>query len=167
MSARPRTIWRCQQCGSSALKWLGRCPDCGEYGSFVEELDAPAMSSESHASSSRELSLSQVDTGEAARLDTGIEELDRVLGGGLVSGSLVLIGGEPGIGKSTLLLQASASVARTGQRVLYVCGEESPAQIGMRARRLGIDADSLFLLPEVDVAAMEQAVRRDPPGLLV
>ncbi|PKQ30327.1 MAG: DNA repair protein RadA [Actinobacteria bacterium HGW-Actinobacteria-10] len=167
MAARPRTIWRCQQCGASALKWLGRCPDCGEYGSFVEELDAPVASSQSSGSALRELSLSQADTGDGERLQTGISELDRVLGGGLVTGSLVLIGGEPGIGKSTLLLQASASVADAGSRVLYVCGEESPSQIAMRARRLDIDADSLFLLPEVDVTAMEQAVRRDPPGLLV
>ena len=101
------------------------------------------------------------------RLKTHIDELDRVIGGGLVEGSLTLLGGEPGIGKSTLLLQASGEIAARGGSVLYVCGEESPSQVAMRARRLGLDADGLALLPEVDIVRIEAAVRADPPSVLV
>jgi DNA repair protein RadA/Sms len=112
--------------------------------------------------------LAEAGGGTAARrVETGIPELDRVLGGGLVVGSLVLLGGEPGIGKSTLLLQASEAVAASGKRVLYVCGEESPDQIGMRARRLAIGSAGVMLLPEVDVVAVESSVRSVPPDLLV
>jgi DNA repair protein RadA/Sms len=105
--------------------------------------------------------------GDEQRISTGVDEFDRVLGGGLVEGSLVLLGGEPGIGKSTLLLQAAEAVAGGGTNVLYVCGEESPRQIALRARRIGAVSENLALLPEVDVSAVEDIVRRDMPGLLV
>lgn len=166
MAARPRTIWRCQQCGASAPKWLGRCPDCGEYGTYVEEAEQ-AQRAGASVPAKTAVPLSDAGAIEDRRLATGIAELDAVLGGGLVTGSLVLIGGEPGIGKSTLLLQASGAIATSGRRVLYVCGEESPAQIGLRARRLGLSTDQVLLLPEVDMAAVEDAVRREKPDLLV
>lgn len=167
MVARARTVWRCQQCGASALKWLGRCPDCGEYGTYVEEAEERNAATASSASYRAPVPLSETGTIEHRRIATGIDELDRVLGGGLVPGSLVLLGGEPGIGKSTLLLQATGSLASAGQSVLYVCGEESPEQVGMRARRLGITGESIALLPEVDVMHVEAVVAQSRPMLLV
>ncbi len=169
MSPKVRTVWRCQQCGASAPKWLGRCPECGEFGTYVEEMERSERNgpSVSRLSASRPVPLSEATAEDALRIPTGTPEFDRVLGGGLVPGSLVLLGGEPGIGKSTLLLQVSDGVARNGTSVLYVCGEESTSQVGMRARRLGIKGDGLELMPEVDVEAVEHAVRERRPGLLV
>lgn len=167
--AKVRTLWRCQTCGCTAPKWLGRCPDCAEFGTFVEELvqrDSEALSG--HAGIAAE-AVALVDAGAETkeRLSSGIPELDRVLGGGLVSGSLVLLGGEPGIGKSTLLLQASGMVAERGNAVLYACGEESPSQIALRAARLGLNGEGITLLPEVDASALERAVIQLHPALLV
>lgn len=159
-----RTIWRCAQCGHAEPKWAGRCSDCGEYGTFAEE--AATGSPRSNAPSVRPVSLSDVETGADHRVPTGIGELDRVLGGGLVKGSLVLLGGEPGIGKSTLLLQLADAVAARNVRVLYVCGEESPAQVRMRADRLGCVA-AIDLLPVTDVSVVEQVVLSDGYDLLV
>ncbi|MDP2232869.1 MAG: DNA repair protein RadA [Actinomycetota bacterium] len=165
--ARVRTVWRCQQCGASAPKWLGRCPDCTEYGTYVEELEAAPVVSSSSTLRQVPVPLSDTASIEHARTIVGIDEFDRVLGGGLVRGSLVLIGGEPGIGKSTLLLQAAGSLSEAGRTVLYVCGEESPEQIGMRARRLGIEGKGISMLSEVDVAHVEATVRELRPDLLV
>lgn len=168
MAARARTVWRCQNCGASALRWMGRCADCGEYGTLVEEIEQPVGTSRQAASASAHtVGLDAVGAAEAPRVSTGIEELDRVLGGGLVGGSLVLLGGEPGIGKSTLLLQAADSLAQSGHDVLYVCGEESPQQVGLRARRLGAASDRVALLPELDVTAVEATVRERRPAVLV
>jgi DNA repair protein RadA/Sms len=147
---------------------MGRCNDCGEFGSFVEEIVQPAGTSRQAARAIAEpIALDAAGATEASRTTTGIAELDRVLGGGLVGGSLVLLGGEPGIGKSTLLLQTADAMARGGADVLYVCGEESPQQVGLRARRLGADSDRVALLPELDVAAVEAAVRDRRPDVLV
>ncbi len=167
MGSKPRTVWRCQQCGATALRWFGRCNECGEYGSLVEEIERPAKP-ERVAGRSAHVALSELASEDDAERDsTGIGEFDRVLGGGLVKGSLVLLGGEPGIGKSTLLLQVAESLAGRGSRVLYVCGEESPQQVALRARRLGAKADSLLLLPEVDIAAIESATEELGPDLLI
>ncbi|MBI5231904.1 MAG: DNA repair protein RadA [Coriobacteriales bacterium] len=166
--ARARTVWRCQTCGASAPRWLGRCNECGEFGTFVEEAER-----ESRAASSRSASnvtpvpLSSVGADEAPRIAVGIPELDRALGGGLVSGSLVLLGGEPGIGKSTLILQAADALGKQGRRVLYVCGEESPQQIGLRARRISAISEGVELLAELDIAAVEVAVTQTRPDFLV
>ena len=165
--ARTRTVWRCQQCGAAAPKWLGRCPDCAEYGTYVEEIDVPRASASAVTAHRAPVLLSQTGSIEHERVATGIDELDRVLGGGLVPGSLVLIGGEPGIGKSTLLLQATGTLSAAGRSVLYVCGEESPEQVGMRARRLGIAGDSISLLSEVDISHVEAVVSQSHPDLLV
>jgi len=166
--AKPRSVWRCQNCGASAPRWIGRCPDCGEYGTYVEELEQPVgQGRQAAASSATVVRLDAVGTVDAPREPTGIPELDRVLGGGLVAGSMVLLGGEPGIGKSTLLLQAADSLATGGSEVLYVCGEESPQQIGIRARRLGTLDQRVGLLPELDIAAVEGVVRERHPSVLV
>jgi len=163
---RAKTQWRCQSCASSAPKWLGRCPGCGEYNTYVEEVESAAAGFRSVRAAQR-IPLTEAYGHEDRRESCGIEELDRVLGGGLVAGSLVLLGGEPGIGKSTLLLQVASLVAASGGSVLYVCGEESPSQVGLRARRIGANSTGVDLMPETDIAAVESAVRSAPPALLI
>jgi DNA repair protein RadA/Sms len=161
-----RSIWRCGQCSRVEAKWAGRCPECGEYGTFVEEVSAGAGASSRASGAVRPVRLSEVATAGDRRLASGIDEFDRVLGGGLVRGSLVLLGGEPGIGKSTLLLQVADSLARSGARVLYACGEESPAQVKMRAERLGCAGD-IGLLPVTDVSLVESAALEDACDVLI
>ncbi|MFI5289217.1 MAG: DNA repair protein RadA, partial [Polyangia bacterium] len=157
----------CQACGFSAVKWLGRCTECGEYGTLVEESLSSAQPAGA-LSSARPTSISEVRTDDAPRLPTGSAELDRVLGGGLVPGSLVLLGGDPGIGKSTLLLQALDGVARSGKRVLYVSGEESVQQTALRAERLGARSASLMVLAETQLEKiLEQAEAMKPAVLAV
>jgi len=162
-----RSIWRCGQCSHTEAKWAGRCPECGEYGTFVEEVTAQSgASSRASGPAVRPVRLSEVATAGDKRLASGVDEFDRVLGGGLVRGSLVLLGGEPGIGKSTLLLQVADSLARAGARVLYACGEESPAQVKMRAERLGCTGD-IGLLPVTDVSLVEAAALDDGADVLI
>src|SRR5437868_2147105 len=147
--SKTKTMFVCQQCGSEQPKWFGRCPDCGEWNTFVETVvSAPTPAqAQAHAAmlrgdgtGNRPTSIAQVQNDNFARIQVPGEEFNRVLGGGIVPGSLVLIGGEPGIGKSTVLLQISSDLAIFGDRpVLYVSGEESPQQIKLRASRLGIN----------------------------
>ena len=166
--AKPRSVWRCQNCGTSASRWMGRCSACGEFGTFVEEIEQPSGAIRGAAVvAAQPVGLDEVEASDTPRTETGIPELDRVLGGGLVAGSLVLLGGEPGIGKSTLLLQVADALGRGGADVLYACGEESPQQIGLRARRLGATSARVALVPELDVAALEETVRRRKPAVLV
>ncbi|MHB1342283.1 MAG: DNA repair protein RadA [Coriobacteriia bacterium] len=165
--AKLRTEWRCQQCGHAAAKWLGKCPECGEFGTFVEEMRSqPSGSGPSGGIARTPVKLSDVQSTSAARVRTGVAEFDRVLGGGLVRGSLVLLGGEPGIGKSTLLLQTAGSLAETGSQVLYVCGEESAEQVKLRAERLGSSGD-ILLLPETDIASVIATALSIRPDILV
>lgn len=164
---RARSVWRCGQCSHIEPKWAGRCPACGEYGTFIEEAaEQSAASSRAAVPATRPVRLSDVQTAGDKRMPTGVDEFDRVLGGGLVRGSLVLLGGEPGIGKSTLLLQVADALARAGTRVLYVCGEESPAQVKMRAERLGCSGD-IGLLPSTDVGVIEATALQDHADVLV
>ncbi|MEL7602765.1 MAG: DNA repair protein RadA, partial [Bacillota bacterium] len=155
-------VFFCGECGYESSKWLGKCPGCGSWNTMVESATVSVRAAGAFAQAQP---LSQVDSASAARIGTGMAELDRVLGGGLVPGMTVLIGGDPGIGKSTLLLQVTAHLAAQG-KVLYVSGEESPAQIKMRAERLHIGADVL-LLAETDLAAVEAEIRRLKPGFVV
>jgi DNA repair protein RadA/Sms len=166
--ARPHSTWRCQQCGHATPRWLGRCPECGEYGTFVEEAQAPqATGGSSVVGAPRPVTaLADVTLSPEMRFPTGIGEFDCVLGGGLVRGSAVLIGGEPGIGKSTLLLQAAGRLGARGVRVLYVCGEESVQQVRSRADRVGAAA-GITLLPEVDAAAIEATVLAERPEVVI
>jgi DNA repair protein RadA/Sms len=161
----PPTAFVCQQCGGSSPKWSGRCPNCGEWNTLVEErVVAPKGRA---ARPPREaIALSDVPADAETRTPTGIGEFDRVLGGGIVRGSLVLLGGEPGIGKSSLLGQVSGQVAARGP-VLYVSGEESPAQVKLRARRLEVETADIRLLPETDLGSVIEAVRRLAPQLVV
>src|ERR671937_1973309 len=142
MPPRPKTSFVCQQCGFQSPKWIGRCPSCDGWNSFVEERLVAPPKGRGRAPAPREpVPLDAVPSDAEERLATGIAEFDRVLGGGIVRGSLVLLGGDPGIGKSSLLMQASAALAARGP-VLYVSGEESAAKVKMRARRFGIGGDS-------------------------
>jgi len=166
-----RTIFACQACGFLSSKWLGRCPDCGEWNSLVEERQEtpePARQGELRLElGGRPHPYDAVDGAEAARVSTGIGEFDRVLGGGLVPGSMVLIGGEPGIGKSTLLLQAAQLLSRRGGAVLYVSGEESERQVKLRGERLGVSGGGLFLMGETSLERILQEVEALKPAALV
>src|ERR671911_1883958 len=133
--AQPALKFACSECGQSTGRWLGRCPGCGSFGTLVEEA-SPAASRGKGAAPRPVLRLVDVEVEEADRIPTGVAELDRVLGGGLVPASLVLVGGEPGVGKSTLLLTALGAISRSGRRALLVTGEESSAQVALRAARL-------------------------------
>src|SRR5688572_6149179 len=138
MARAARVFFVCQSCGHKEPKWLGRCPSCSEWSSLVEELETAPARGGRGAQLAVATALTEVQGGSEARLPAGIPELDRVLGGGLVKGALVLVGGDPGIGKSTLLLQAMGTLAARGTRVLYVSAEESREQVKLRAERLGV-----------------------------
>jgi DNA repair protein RadA/Sms len=156
----------CAECSYRTTKWLGRCPGCGAWGSFPEEA-RPAPAPVRQARGVRPVAFSALRAGDARRLSSGLPELDRVLGGGLVAGAVVLVGGEPGVGKSTLLLQAAARVASAGSPVLYVSGEESPAQLRLRGERLGIASEELLVVADTDVDSVIAAAREVRPVLLV
>jgi DNA repair protein RadA/Sms len=171
---KPKTVFACQECGAQSAKWLGRCPDCGAWNSFVEERPAPvpaaAASTEKRyalAAASAPQLYERIDTVVAERLSTGIEEFDRVLGGGVVPGSLVLIGGEPGIGKSTLLLQAAAHFATSVGTVLYCSGEESEHQIKSRGERLGVTNAPLYILAETCLERILEEIARLRPAFVI
>jgi DNA repair protein RadA/Sms len=172
--SKSRTIFVCQQCGGEQPKWTGRCPDCDEWNTFVEQVSSsaapasPLSSARLEGSGSRPTSITQVRSDDFARIRVPGEEFNRVLGGGIVQGSLVLIGGEPGIGKSTVLLQTAAELALWGERpVLYVSGEESPQQIKLRATRLDVNPERLLLLAETDLDAVLANIDATQPGLVI
>lgn len=160
--AKNKTQFVCSQCGAVSPKWLGKCPDCGAWNSFAEEAVEVKKTkvmerSTGISSGSIPRKLSEIESSERQRYSTGSGELDRVLGGGLVKGSLTLISGDPGIGKSTLLLQTSGKIAESG-KVLYISGEESEEQIKMRAERLGVKSDNLYLLSETSLPQAERHI---------
>ncbi|HEY0191909.1 MAG TPA: AAA family ATPase, partial [Kofleriaceae bacterium] len=165
----PKAIWRCQACGHVEAKWNGRCPQCQAWSSLVEELEtaAPARPSAAGVADGRSpVAITDVvEISAKDRRTTGIGELDRVLGGGMVAGCLVLLGGDPGVGKSTLLVQALAGLARAG-RVLYATGEESVAQTAMRARRVGAADAGLRVVAETNVERILAHAEAEPPAVL-
>jgi len=168
LALKTKTCYTCQKCGFQSPKWLGKCVDCGEWNSLVEETVAVSKKGAAlvSASSAQPQRLAEIVSREEDRLKVGIREFDRVLGGGVVPGSLILIGGDPGIGKSTLLLQALGRLAETG-RALYVTAEESARQVKLRAERLGVKARELFLLAETSLEAILQQARDQRPDFLV
>jgi DNA repair protein RadA/Sms len=176
MSKRSLTVFVCQECGAQSPKWLGRCGDCGAWNSFVEEKAQPEGAPAAAAAGHRYVSAGtpgvarlyeDVQLSDHPRVSTGINEFDRVLGGGVVPGSLVLIGGEPGIGKSTLLLQAAANMARTIGSVLYSSGEESEHQIKSRGERLAVGRAPLYLLAETCLERILEEIARVKPSLVI
>jgi DNA repair protein RadA/Sms len=164
--AKATTQFTCQACGALFPKWVGRCTSCSAWNTLVEETALPKRGS-SPAASSRAQRVGDVDADHAARISTGIGELDRVLGGGAVLGGVTLVGGDPGVGKSTLLMQALGGLASLGHRSLYVSGEESAGQTAARARRLGAVHEELLVLAENDVDAIEAVVRDVKPTAIV
>src|SRR6266508_1341739 len=163
MPAKPKTAFVCQNCGAQSPKWVGRCPSCDGWNTLVEErVVAPPKGRGVTRAPRAPVALNEVPADAEQRIPTGLGEFDRVLGGGIVRGSLVLLGGDPGIGKSSMLMQASASLAQRGS-VLYVSGEESAAQIKLRARRFGIEGGSIFVLSETDLGTVIEAIRRVRP----
>ncbi|HZB71376.1 MAG TPA: DNA repair protein RadA, partial [Acidimicrobiales bacterium] len=166
--SRPRTVHRCSACGDATPQWLGRCPTCDEWGTLVEERPpAGGTAATRSPSAARAVPLAEVDLSAERSRATGIGELDRVLGGGLAPGSVTLLGGEPGIGKSSLLLQAVAALAGAGSRCLLVTAEESAAQVRIRAERLGAVAPGLHLLAETGLPEVLDAVDQVAPDVLV
>ena len=170
----PKLVYVCQQCGAQQPKWMGKCPDCGEWNSLVEEKGisvSPAVSPRGGLFRLREvapLDYQEIESQDDSRQSSGIEEFDRVLGGGIVPGSLVLIGGDPGIGKSTLLLEVADKLSSNYGSVLYISGEESERQIKLRGERLGINPRGLYLLPETCLERIfEQIDRLDPKAVVV
>jgi DNA repair protein RadA/Sms len=161
-----KTTFNCQSCGFQSPKWLGRCPSCGEWDTLVEEVEQEA-SAEFAFPPSEPILYEEIKKAEKKRVRTGIEELNRVLGGGVVLGSLVLIGGEPGIGKSTLLLQVSRDFAVQGEKVLYVSGEESLEQIKLRGERLGIQKGDLYLLAETNLERILSHAEKLSPQIFI
>ena len=179
MAKQPATIYVCQNCGNQSRKWQGMCSDCGEWNTLVEEKFRPSVQTVGKSSSAKiqfgassfrevkPIAYGEIESQDDARTSSGIDEFDRVLGGGIVAGSLVLIGGSPGIGKSTLILDVADKLTANGAKVLYVSGEESERQIKMRGERLGINAENLFLLPETNLENILAETERMKPSAII
>jgi len=168
--AKPKTIYSCTECGGQSLKWQGQCPHCQAWNTLVEGVDETAPASGNRfsliAETGKMQRLSEVEAREEERMSSGVAEFDRVLGGGLVQGGVVLIGGDPGIGKSTLLLQSLAAIGAE-RKVLYVSGEESAQQIALRAKRLGADAKYVHVLAEINLEKIQSVIQREKPDVAV
>lgn len=170
MATKQKSVWYCSECGNKQTKWSGQCLQCSQWNTYHEEVELSSSSRKFEAqpvTNSRPMRLADVKIGNTPRIQTTINECDRLLGGGLVKGSLSLIGGDPGIGKSTLMLQLSHAFAKQGLTVLYICGEESIEQTSMRAKRLGIESDNLLLLSETNYTLIKASVDEIQPDILI
>lgn len=170
--AKRKTKFMCNSCGYESAKWMGRCPGCGEWNTMVEEIEVVTKGprrtfQHSESTAQKATPITAIEIAEEPRVDTDLNELNRVLGGGIVPGSLVLIGGDPGIGKSTLLLQVSALLANKGQRVLYMSGEESVRQTKLRAERLGVTSSELYIYSETNLELVNEAIDSVEPKFVI
>ena len=169
--AKVKSKWICQQCGYESAGYLGKCPECGSWSSFVEEvqtnLRAQNVSPQGIVNDAKPALIKDIQIGKEVRVSTNISEFDRILGGGLVQGSLILIAGDPGIGKSTILLQTSGELAKNGQKILYVSAEESASQLKLRANRLGINSDNLYIYPQTNLESVRQQITELQPDTVV
>ncbi|MBC7955615.1 MAG: AAA family ATPase, partial [Cytophagales bacterium] len=166
--SKPKSVYTCNECGGTSPKWLGKCPHCNAWNTLIESVaDAPSKHRyQSLAAAQPVATLSEIEASDVDRQPTGIDELDRVLGGGMVAGGVVLIGGDPGIGKSTLLLQALDSLSRN-LRTLYVTGEESGAQVALRSRRLGLDGSKVRVVAEIQLEKISATIEAEQPAVCV
>lgn len=170
MTIKQKSVWYCSECGHKQMKWNGQCPQCGQWNTLHEEIEVVGATQKFQAQpteKSRPLRLKEISQTEIKRILTNVKECDRLFGGGIVPGSLTLIGGDPGIGKSTLMLQLARALAKQGLLVLYVCGEESVEQTSMRATRLGIDTDNLLLLNETNYSHIKAHIDTVKPDILI
>lgn len=167
--AKQKNVWYCFECGNKEVKWQGQCPACARWNTLQEEIEssAPPRFEAQAAAPSRPFRLKEVNLQKTPRILTMIKEFDRLIGGGIVPGSLTLVGGDPGIGKSTLLLQLSQSLAAQGLLVLYICGEESIEQTSLRAQRLGVHSDNLILLSETNFTYIKAQIDQIKPNVLI
>ena len=172
-----RSTYICNECGYKSPKWLGKCPGCGSWNTLIETLEAPvapiakakgasSISTAAKSTLNRPQHINSIKYSTDTRFSTGMRELDRVLGGGVVNGELILVGGDPGIGKSTLLLQICENAGKT-KKILYVSGEESAEQIKLRAERLGVHTDNLYILSETDVETILSAITDMRPDIVI
>ncbi|MDE6983151.1 MAG: DNA repair protein RadA, partial [Lachnospiraceae bacterium] len=174
MAKKTTTIFFCQECGHESTKWMGQCPACKKWNTFVEEKVSTAGSGMGGSAkitpfreAAKPVMIGSISMREEERVHTGIAELDRVLGGGIMQGSLTLVGGDPGIGKSTLLLQMCRLLANAGRKVLYISGEESLRQIKLRAVRIGAFQDTMLLLCETNLGIVEETIRHTEPEVVI
>lgn len=169
--AKIKSKFVCQNCGYETAGYLGKCPECGSWASFVEEINSPALKKESPSidviDSFPPMKLSEIEMNSEIRMSTNISEFDRVLGGGIVQGSLTLIAGDPGIGKSTILLQTSGEICKKEKTVLYISAEESASQIKLRAERLGVKSDSLYIYPQTNLELIKKHIEELKPDLVI
>jgi DNA repair protein RadA/Sms len=170
MVSKQKTVWYCSDCGSKQMKWSGQCTQCSQWNTLQEEVEVTAPSRRFEAqplNPSRPLRIKEITIGNTPRILTHIREFDQLIGGGIAPGSLTLVGGDPGIGKSTLMLQLAQALAKQGLLVLYICGEESVEQTTMRAHRLGIDSDNLLLLSETNFTFIKAQIEQIKPQVLI
>lgn len=170
MSSKIKSVWICSECGYESLKWNGQCPACGEWNTFNEEIKNVSKStikfSQKNGIHEKPVLLTQISNSDESRYKTGLNELDRVLGGGIVKGSVILLGGDPGIGKSTMLLQVCENLGES-LKVLYVSGEESKRQLKLRAARLNVNSENLYIMTETDIESILEEIRQNSPDLVV
>lgn len=168
MAQKQKTVYVCSECGYVSPKWNGQCPDCGEWNTFTEQFEEPVSKKQifNPSVNFHAVKLEQIENLHTPRFDTGTGELNRVLGGGLVKGSLVLLSGDPGIGKSTILLQTTQKLG-FNHKVLYISGEESPHQLKLRANRLGVNGENLYILCETDAEAICELIRTERPDVVM
>lgn len=167
--AKVKSKYVCQNCGYETAGYLGKCPECGSWGSFVEELSTPVEKKTEIEvfDTTPPMTLDEIEMNSEIKMSTNISEFDRVLGGGIVQGSLVLIAGDPGIGKSTILLQTSGELCKTGKKVLYISAEESASQIKLRAERLGVKSNTLFIYPQTNLELIKKHIESMKPDLVI
>lgn len=169
--AKVKTKWICQNCGYETAGYLGKCPECSQWGTFIEEVQSDTkpvnITPQGILNNSKPELLSNIHIGEEVRVSTNISEFDRILGGGLVQGSLVLIAGDPGIGKSTILLQTSGQLCKNNKKVLYISAEESASQLKLRAERLEINSDNLYIYPQTNMESIRSEIDNITPDIVV
>ena len=169
--AKLKSKWVCQNCGYETAKYLGKCPDCGKWSTFVEEVfdaSAPALETvRAVMNDTKPCLINEIEIDNTIRFSTGIEEFDRVLGGGLVQGSIILLAGDPGIGKSTILLQTGKYICKDDRKALYVSAEESASQVKLRAKRLGVESESLFVYSQTNFEAIKNQIEEIKPDVLI